>query len=151
MSVHETAKIRDSTLGDVEVREYVTIHDSEIGTGTRIYERTSIKKSTIEGPTDVNANCYVENARIGERVQVGPNASIVGVTHDLTDSGMEFRNDAFETVVVEEGVFVGSGAVVLPGVTVGRNAVVGAGATVTDDVPAETVFKSDADGEVRRL
>lgn len=144
MTVHETALVENSTLGDVEVREYVTIHDADVETGCRIYERTSIKKSTIAGPTDVNANCYVENSTLGSRVQVGPNCAIVGVTHDLSESGMTFRDDAFEEVVVEDGAFVGAGATVLPGVTVGRDAVVGAGTTVTGDVPAGTVRRSDA-------
>ncbi|EMA20682.1 acyltransferase [Haloarcula argentinensis] len=142
MAVHETAKIENATLGTVEIREYVTIHDAEIDDGVQIYEGTSIKKATIHGPTDINANVYVENATVGESVQIGPNASIVGVTHDLTDAGMEFQNDTFDEIVIENGAFVGAGAVVLPGVTVGENAVVGAGTTVTEDVPSETVVRS---------
>jgi len=151
MAVDETASIANSTLGDVEIREYVTVHDSEIGSGSRVYERTSIKKSVVEGPAVVNANCYVENARLGAEVQVGPNASIVGVTHDLDDSGMEFRNDTFDGVVVEEGAFVGAGAVVLPGVTVGENAVVGAGTTVATDVDSECVVRTDCGTTSREL
>ncbi len=152
MTIDETASIANSTLGEVEIREYVTVHDSELADGVRVYERTSVKKSAVEGPTDVNANCYVENARLGEGVQVGPNASIVGVTHDLTDAGMEFRNDTFdEVVVVEDGAFVGSGAVVLPGVTVGEDAVVGAGTTVTTDVPAECVVRPKSETVVKEL
>ena len=143
MSIHGTALIEDSTVEDAEVREYATIHDSTIGAGSRIYERTSIKKTTIEGPADVNANGYVENAEIGDSVQVGPNATIVGVTHALQDDGMEFRNDRFETVTIEDGAFVGAGAVVLPGVTVGEDAVIGANVTVTDDVAAGTVVTGD--------
>jgi UDP-2-acetamido-3-amino-2,3-dideoxy-glucuronate N-acetyltransferase len=142
MAIDETARIENSTVAeaDGQIREYVTIHDSEIAAGVRIYERTSVKKSTITGPTDINANCYVENADIGERVQVGPNSSVVGVTHDLDDEGMTFREDTFEEVVLEDGVFLGAGVTVLPGVTVGENAVVGAGLTVTEDVaPGDVV------------
>jgi acetyltransferase-like isoleucine patch superfamily enzyme len=139
MSIDETARIVNSTVRGAEIREYVTVHDSTIEPGSRVYERTSVKKSEIDGPTDVNANAYVENARLGTEVQVGPNAAVVGVTHGLTDAGMEFRNDRFEEVVVDDGAFVGAGAVVLSGVTVGADAVVGAGVTVTDDVPPGAV------------
>ena len=149
MAVHETAQVENTTLGNVEIREYVTIHDADIADGVQIYEGASIKKATIHGPTDINANAYVENATLGESVQVGPNASIVGVTHDLTDAGMAFRNDTFDEITIEEGAFVGANAVVLPGVTVGENAVVGAGTTVTEDVPAETVVRN-ATETVRR-
>ena len=141
MDVHETAEIEDSTLRDVMVREYVTVHDSVIGSDSRIYERVSVKKSTIGESVDINANTYVENAEIGDRVQIGPNASVVGVTHDLTAEGMEHRNDRFEEIVLEDGAFVGAGAVVLPGVRVGMNAVIGANVTVTDDVAAGTVVR----------
>jgi acetyltransferase-like isoleucine patch superfamily enzyme len=149
MGVNETALIEDSTVEDSEVREYATIHDSTIGAGSRIYERTSIKKSTLAGPVDVNANCYVENADIGERVQIGPNATVAGVTHDLSAEGMEFRNDTFEPVAIADGAFVGAGAVVLPGVRIGENAVVGANATVAGDVPAGTLVR-DAPERVRQ-
>jgi acetyltransferase-like isoleucine patch superfamily enzyme len=141
MAIDETARIENSDLAAVEIREYVTIHDSTVGDDSQIYERTSIKKSTVRDSVDINANCYVENAEIGDRVQIGPNASVVGVTHDLTEEGMEHRNDQFETVVVESGAFLGAGAVVLPGVEIGTNAVVGANVTVTEDVPANTVYR----------
>jgi acetyltransferase-like isoleucine patch superfamily enzyme len=43
------------------------------------------------------------------------------------------------TVRVEDGVFLGTGAMVLAGVTVGARSLVGAGAVVTRDVPANCV------------
>jgi acetyltransferase-like isoleucine patch superfamily enzyme len=141
MGIDETARIENSTVEDAAIREYVTIHDSEIAAGVRVYERTSVKKSTIHGPTDINANSYVENAEVGEQVQIGPNCSVVGVTHDLDTDGMTFREDTFERVVLEDGAFLGAGATVLPGVTVGENAVVGAGVTVTEDVPSGDVVR----------
>ncbi|RRJ31137.1 acyltransferase [Halocatena pleomorpha] len=144
MSIHETAELEHTTLAQessVEIREYVTVHDSSIGSDSRIYERVSIKKSDIGDSVDINANTYVENAQVGDHVQIGPNASVVGVTHDLTGEGMEHRNDVFKEIVIEPGAFVGASAVVLPGVQIGENAVVGANVTVTEDVPAGTVLR----------
>lgn len=145
MAVHETAKVENSTLNDVMVREYVTVHDSVIGSDSRIYECASVKKSTIGDSVDINANTYVENTTIKDRVQIGPNASVVGVTHDLTAEGIEHRNDRFEEIVLEDGAFVGAGAVVLPGIRLGANAVIGANVTVTDDVAAGTVVRGRQD------
>jgi len=38
-------------------------------------------------------------------------------------------------VVIEDGVWIGSGAIINPGVTIGKNSVIGAGSIVTKDVP----------------
>jgi acetyltransferase-like isoleucine patch superfamily enzyme len=46
-------------------------------------------------------------------------------------------------VRIEDGVYVGMGAIVLPGVRLGRGAVVGAGAVVHDDVPPDTVVRGN--------
>lgn len=46
------------------------------------------------------------------------------------------RTHAGAPIVIEEGAWIGAGAIVLPGVTVGRNSVVGAGSVVTRDVAA---------------
>ena len=45
----------------------------------------------------------------------------------------------FRPVRIEQGAWVGAGAILLPGVTIGRNAVVGAGSIVTRDVPPAMV------------
>lgn len=137
--IAESASISGSSIGRTEVREYVTIHDSEVGDGCRIYERSSLKKCTVDDGVDINAGTYLENATIGANVQIGPNSSVVGVTHGLTERGMEFRNDVFDRVRVGDGVFVGANAVVTPGVEIGEKSVVAAGATVAHDIGAEQI------------
>lgn len=42
-------------------------------------------------------------------------------------------------VMIKQGAYVGTGAIVLPGVTIGKQSVVGAGAVVTKDVPERVV------------
>ncbi|NTV62282.1 MAG: hypothetical protein HGA65_01930, partial [Oscillochloris sp.] len=42
-------------------------------------------------------------------------------------------------VVIEDGVWIGAGALILPGVTIGAGAIVGAGALVTKSVAPDTV------------
>ncbi|APW97106.1 hypothetical protein CHINAEXTREME_04680 [Halobiforma lacisalsi AJ5] len=137
--VDDSARIVDSTVGRSEVREHVTVHDSEIGDGCRIYERSSIKKSHVSDSADINAGTYVENAEIGPNVQIGPNCSVVGVTHELSEEGMTFREDVFDRIVLHEGVFLGANAVVSPGVEIGEGSVVSAGATVSRDVGPEKI------------
>lgn len=133
-TIADSAQIVDSTIGTAELREFVTVHDSEIGDGCRIYERVSIKKSTVADAVDINAGAYVENATLTTEVQLGPNCSVVGVSHELSETGMTFREDVFEEVRLGEGVFVGANAVVTPGVEIAAGTVVAAGAVVTHDI-----------------
>ncbi len=46
------------------------------------------------------------------------------------------ENSVVKPVRIEDGVFVGVGAIILPGVKIGTCSIVGAGSVVTKDVPA---------------
>jgi acetyltransferase-like isoleucine patch superfamily enzyme len=54
-------------------------------------------------------------------------------------------------VVIEDGVWIGEGAVVLKGVTVGKRAVIGANSVVTKDVPPFTVVGGVPARIIKRL
>lgn len=74
--------------------------------------------------------------RIGAEVMIGPNVQIYTAAHALD---ADKRIQGVETalpVTIEDRVWIGGGAILLPGVTIGREAVVGAGSVVTRDVPA---------------
>ena len=53
--------------------------------------------------------------------------------------------------MIEENVWIGGSAILLPGIRVGMNAVVGAGAVVTRDVPANTVVAGNPARVVREI
>jgi maltose O-acetyltransferase len=65
----------------------------------------------------------------------------------LLDAGLELNgycntNNMPHTegaIRIEDGVWIGAGAIILQGVTIGRKSVVGAGSVVTRDVPPFTV------------
>ncbi|MNP73102.1 Maltose O-acetyltransferase [compost metagenome] len=57
-----------------------------------------------------------------------------------TETISEFYGDLIKKkVVINDGVFIGVGAIILPGVTIGKGALIGAGAVVTKDVPEYTI------------
>lgn len=68
---------------------------------------------------------------VGSRVMMGPRVMLLTANHDLVT-----RETVAAPVVIEDDVWLGAGATVLPGVTVGRGSVVAAGAVVARDVPA---------------
>lgn len=75
---------------------------------------------------------------IGANCMIGSHVAISSLTHDYTQPRM-WETMVARPVVIEDGVWIGSHAVILPGVTVGRGAVIGAGSVVTHDVPANAV------------
>jgi acetyltransferase-like isoleucine patch superfamily enzyme len=56
------------------------------------------------------------------------------VTRPVIQQGITARG-----IVVEDGAWIGAGAILLDGVRVGAGAVIGAGAVVTQDVPAHSL------------
>ncbi len=75
---------------------------------------------------------------IGSHVMFGPNVTVCTTGHPIHP---EHRFDGMYSlpVVIEDGVWIGAGAVILPGVTIGENSVIGAGSVVTRDIPANVL------------
>ena len=67
----------------------------------------------------------------GNHVDVATEAMFYNGEHDVNDASFKGK---YAPVVVEDYVFIGPRAIILPGVTVKKGAVVAAGAVVTKDV-----------------
>lgn len=101
---------------------------------------------------------YPENIELGDGVIIGADATLgahspirlgnhvrlsKGVT--IETAGLDFSGHSAPfphlsaPIALDDGVWVGTGAMILGGVTIGRGAVIAAGAVVTKDVPAGSV------------
>lgn len=85
---------------------------------------------------------------IGDDVMGSDRLYIADVEHEPTDG--RSRLGVPRPVRIEDGVFLGTGAMVLPGVTVGARSLVAAGAVVTTDVPPNAVVVGNPARVVRR-
>lgn len=133
--IDRAARIFKSEISDgVMIREFCSIRNSSLGFQCQIYEGVIVKKSKIGERSDINAGTYIENTTIGNNVQIGPNCSIVGVTHEFSAKGISHQ-DIFEKVFIGDGTWIGAGAIILPGIKIGKNVVIGAGAIVGKDIP----------------
>jgi maltose O-acetyltransferase len=87
--------------------------------------------TTIGARTRVNRRCTID-ARgpltIGSDVSISPEVSILTAQHDWRAPGFRMQ---LRPVVIEDHVWIGTRAVVLPGAHIGRGAVVAAGAVVS--------------------
>lgn len=74
---------------------------------------------------------------IGSHVDIASGVMIYNAEHDIHSK--DFTKAHMDKVIIEDYVFIGPRAIILPGVTVGRGGVVAAGAVVTKDVPPMTI------------
>ena len=111
--------------------------NSYIHMGTRFYfpKNVSIGHGTIIGD-----RCFFDGRAkltIGDHVDIASQVLIYNSEHDVNSEGFD---PVEEPVEIEDYVFIGPRAIILPGVKIGRGAVVAAGAVVTADVkPFEIV------------
>jgi acetyltransferase-like isoleucine patch superfamily enzyme len=95
-----------------------------------------------------------EQITIGDRVQIGSNASVVDTDFHPLDPEKRLRDfNAGKTapITIGDDVFVGMDSLILKGVTVGDGSVVGAGSVVSRDVPPGTVVAGNPAQVVRAL
>jgi maltose O-acetyltransferase len=93
----------------------------------------------------------VAQVTIGADVQIATGVQLLTPTHPL-DAGT--RRDGWESaepISVEDGVWLGGGAIVCPGVTIGEDTVVGAGSVVTTDLPPRVLAVGNPCRPIRDL
>ena len=100
----------------------------------------SIGKNVSIGLSVLIESAYPQLVFIGDDVTIGMRAVIVGHFRDLT---AEARRSNRPTVRIEDKVYVGPGAIVLPNVTIGHGAVVSAGSVVFSSVPPQTLVRGN--------
>lgn len=78
---------------------------------------------------------------VGDNVMMAPEVMILtlGHRHDNIETPMCSQGRYATKVIIEDDVWIGVRAIVLPGVKIGKGSIVGAGAVVTKDVPPYTV------------
>lgn len=118
-----------------------------IGPGARLYApmhlhnaARSFHNLTVGERCHLGRDLFLDLAdgiRIGDRVTISMRVTIL--THlDVGDSSWGERGHpaSHAPVVIEDDVYIGAGATILPGVRIGKGALVGAAALVRGDVPA---------------
>ena len=126
----DTPPYRKFWLGDYSVVESFACINNAVG-DVIIGDHTRIGlHNTIIGPVT-----------IGSHVNLAQGITITALNHNFDDSEKRIDQQGVTTkeVVLEDDIWVGANAVILPGVTIGKHAVVAAGAIVTKDVPPHSL------------
>ncbi|CAH1201861.1 MULTISPECIES: DapH/DapD/GlmU-related protein [Paenibacillus] len=98
--------------------------------------------TTVGNNVYINFNLTVVDdykVTIGNDVMFGPNVTIAVTNHPVHPEKRKEGGMFALPVVIEDGVWIGSGAIIVPGVTIGKGSVIGAGSVVTKDIPANVI------------
>ena len=126
----DTPPYRKFSLGDYSVVESFAcinnaVGDVIIGDNTRVGLH-----NTIIGPVT-----------IGNHVNLAQGITVTALNHNFSDTNKRIDEQGINTnaVTIDDDVWVGANAVILPGVKIGNHCVVAAGAVVTKDVPPHSL------------
>ena len=126
----DTPPYRKFSLGDYSVIESYACINNAVG-DVMIGDHTRIGlHNTIIGPVI-----------IGSHVNLAQGITVTALNHNFEDSEkrIDEQGVSTSTVIIEDDIWIGANAVVLPGVTIGHHSVVAAGAVVTKDVPPHSL------------
>jgi acetyltransferase-like isoleucine patch superfamily enzyme len=118
------------------------------GSNLRVAERVM-----INNPRNVSVgdNCYIGTGAelypwnapigIGNNVLIAAGVRMITRKHGFGDLSHPMARQGYTNapIVIEDDVWIGFGAVILPGVTIGRGSIVGSNSVVTRDVEPYTI------------
>lgn len=108
---------------------------------------------SIGNNVSVNLNCTLIDCNritIGNNVLIAPNVHMNTASHPVElrerltphwnpESGEYFCRTYALPITIEDGCWIGAGAIILGGVTIGRGSVIGAGSVVVKSIPPNCV------------
>ena len=122
---------KHSTIGDYTILTISRGDDQQLDAGIVVGESTYIGEHN-------NLRAGGGTIRIGDKCLVSQGIAIISSNHAI-ERGQYIRDQPWDTaklgVTIEDDVWIGCNASILPGVRIGCGAVVAAGAVVSRDVP----------------
>jgi len=100
--------------------------------------------------------CAAIRIEIGSECLFGANVTITDSDfHPVKPNGRRYNTNVKDIpaapVIIEDNVFIGTGAYILKGVRIGENSVVGAGAVVTKNVPRNSIVAGNPAKVIKTL
>ncbi|WP_321331137.1 acyltransferase [uncultured Bacteroides sp.] len=86
-------------------------------------------------------NTIIGPVTIGNYVNLAQNITVSGLNHNYQNVDMRIDEQGVTTlpITIEDDVWIGANAIILPGVTLGRHCVVSAGSVVSRSMPSYSV------------
>jgi acetyltransferase-like isoleucine patch superfamily enzyme len=112
--------------------------------GIYSYNTIEVGDDVFIGPGAV-LSASVSGIIFGNKIQLGPNVTMMGGDHNTTVIG-KYMYDVIEKlpendlpIIIEDDVWIGTGAIILKGVRIGEGAIIASGALVNKNVPSYSI------------
>lgn len=109
-------------------------------------------------PVTIGKRCFIQQCctffgrggiEIGDDVFIGPKCNLITINHDVNPDN---RSATYgKPIKIEDKVWLGINATVLPGVTLGYGCIVGANSVVTKDVPPMTIVAGNPARIIKKI
>ena len=132
-----------------------TSNKGKISLGKTCAVRPNTELAANGGEITLGSNCFInrnsmivshEAISIGNNTTIGPSVYIYDHDHDGHGGFIS------KPITIQEGVWIGAGAIILKGVTIGRNSIIAAGSIVNRDVAPNVLYiqKKNSEQIMRR-
>ena len=109
-------------------------------------------------PVTIGKRCFIQQCctffgrggiEIGDDVFIGPKCNLITINHDVNPDN---RSATYgKSIKIEDKVWLGINATILPGVTLGYGCIVGANSVVTKDVPPMTIVAGNPARIIKKI
>lgn len=109
-------------------------------------------------PVTIGKGCFIQQCctffgrggiTIGNDVFIGPKVNLITINHDVNPNN---RSATYgKRIVIEDKVWIGINATILPGVKIGYGAIIGAGSVVTKDVEPMTIVAGNPARFIKKI
>lgn len=147
--IGENSKIREGTLiypktkigNNFQSGHYVIIReDTVIGDNCSVGTHSEIGHHVkIGNNVRIHSNCFVpEYTEIFSSVWIAPGVIITNCFHPNLSCSKECTKRT--RVIIEEGVIIGAGSIILPGLILRKNSFIGAGSLITKNTDEDMAY-----------
>ena len=136
--IHKSVKITN--------KELVNIYGCQIKANTKVGPFVEIQKNVLIGEKcKISSHTFIcSGVKIHDNVFIGHNVIFINDRYpESINKKGQLKNEkdwVLESTLIESGVSIGSGSIIMCGLTIGRNSTIGAGSLVLKDISKNTIF-----------
>jgi acetyltransferase-like isoleucine patch superfamily enzyme len=163
VKIHGMPIIQISKGAKVILNDNVTINSKNYGYHANMYSPVKLMADRKNAVIEIGENTRINGACIHayKKVSIGRNCLIAANVQIIDADGHELSFDNIgnrintsskgKSIKIEENVWIGLNAIILPGVTIGTGSVIGSNTVVTKDVPPMVVFAGNPGRIVKKV